>query len=314
MTVLPVATSKPHFGKHELSVTVRNLGDNKPVGDYVTIAQRTIKMWLYLAQCIESSTRVIPDTHNVPIDADKDFVGAETRVTVFNWSYTLPNQIGLTVHSDTFPQQALNVWYALFDTLASFEVAPQTASSAYNSSAQAPTGSQAPATAKGTPQTPIPLGDHGIPGKVSGVPLLTKKDAIATLVAGSPFRMKSVQIEKHSKDGNDYYEFFEPYGGKAGQYSAASVFTDNEVAIKTGFIAYLNSLNVSMKTPLTGEWVLNCVVGKPKTKTVKGEEKTFTNIFVNGMEGMPPVIKVNGSVGEYAYDSDLDGEHDYDMG
>ncbi len=148
MTVLPVATSKQHFGRHELSVTVRNLGDNKPVGDYVTIVQRTIKMWLYLAQCIESGTRTIPDTHNIPIDADKDFVGAETRCTVFNWSYTLPNQIGLTVHSDTFPQQALDVWFALFDTLVSFEIAPQTTPSASNSSAQAPTGSQAPATPK----------------------------------------------------------------------------------------------------------------------------------------------------------------------
>jgi hypothetical protein len=137
----------------------------------------------------------------------------------------------------------------------------------------------------------------------------TKKDAIAKLNAGDKFKMKVVQIEKHSKDGSDYYEFFEPYGGKAGQFSAVSVFVDNEVAIKNGLIDYLNTFNISMKAPLVGEWILNCAMGKPKTKVVKGEEKTFTNIYVNSFEGQP-VSKPPKSSGGYAYDDELDSEFD----
>lgn len=256
-------------------------------------------------------------------DTDGDWtfpqIGEDARVTVWDLkSYEkddsntpLYSRINFHLNSDDLPQVAVNIWWAMEN--ASIRVrehnttpqekvqkAAQTIQNAQEHGADYNAATDTPATPKNVPQTPPqtytlnpgkPASPTNRPQQYNGEsPLLTKKDAIAKLQTGDKFRMKIVQIEKHSKDGKDFYEFFEPYGGKAGQYAAASVFVDNEVAQNNGLIAYLDTLGVKLGQALTGEWITECSIAKPKTKTVKGEEKTFTNIYVNRFEGQELAI------------------------
>ena len=283
MTSVPCANYRRKFYSdervYELNTTSRKV-DSLTVAEQKELIIHTTKLWLYIAKAITLGKRELPPEiafksveagfevqHNTELS---DF--SEPRVTIFDWNHALE----LTVHSSSLPQPTLDNWWAMEDAqqelLVPYPNAPKQAASAENSSAPAP---QAPTTP--------PASQNAANGQNGAV--YTKQNALAKLQPGDSFSMKVVQIERHSKDGKDFYEFFEPYGGKAGQYAATSVFTDNEVAIKNGFIADLDKLGIKLGQALTGEWFVTCVIGKPKTKTVKGEEKTYTNIYVNGFAG-----------------------------
>lgn len=219
-----------------------------------------------------------------PIEFPETF--GEPRATVWNmrdWKSKDTHQFSFHLNSDDVPQVAIDTWLAnqrATQRLAEkFPQKPlQSRQDASPANATPQTGSERPATPKNAPKAEFPNAQEM-------EALMTKKEAIAHLEPGSIFKMKIVQIEKHSKDGKDFYDFYEPYGGKAGQYSAKTVYADNEVALNSGLIAHLETMGIQLGQALTGNWIVNAVVGKPKTKTIKGEEKTFTDIYINSFEG-----------------------------
>lgn len=287
-----LTVSDATIGNRTLSVTTRDCGDTPEMMEELTY--RTIKAWLWIVSQLEQGIYTLPLTaegdalgsvemrlSNEFIDHDApmfDEVEGDARVTVWD-TFKSQSRIGFHLNSSDIPQVAVDTWLANHKAIDRIlaeqsQNTPKTAPQAHSSASTPSTGTSTPSVANGA-------SNDGV------APLLTKKEALAKLQPGSPFRMKVVQIEKHSKDGADFYEFFEPWGGKAGQYSATSVFVDNEIAVNNGLIAYLDTLGVKLGQALTGNWIVNAAVGKPKTKTIKGEKKTFTNIYVNSFEGQP---------------------------
>lgn len=294
MTQVPCVNHRRFFDGYELLITARKLDSNSP-DIYAELIVRTVKLWLYLAKAIQNNMTTLPDEiafRSVEQSIEEDTpdstsdsgllfdVFNENRVTIFDWSHSQGDKfkLNMTVHSNSLPQSVLDLYWAMHSAKQTLETLYPTAQ---NQSTKPSNSSATPPQATTTSKAPE---------NAQKATLYTKKDAIAKLSPGSPFKMKVVQIKKRSQDGKDYYEFFEPWGGKAGQYSAASTFTDNEIAINSGLIAYLDSLGIKVGQALTGDWITNATVGKPKTKTVKGEEKTFTNIYVNSFEGQPEKV------------------------
>lgn len=302
------AVSDVNIPPYILSVSTRDAGHETPEDPQLTedLTYRTIATWLSIVEYLEKGTykytkgsveQVYADYINEQAAKDTDAPKSEpfefkevfgkSRVEV--WATFRGEKNPFHLCSDDNPQRAINVWLAHNKGIkrAKAKFAPE----------QSEQSADAPATPKNAPQPGNAMFTHEPQSNTPTAPqnaananvggFYTKKDAIAKLQPSDKFKMKIVQIEKHSKDGKDFYEFFEPYGGKAGQYSAASVFTDNEVALNNGLIAYLDTLGVKLGQALTGEWVVNCAVGKPKTKMFKGVEQTFTNIYVNSFEGQP---------------------------
>jgi hypothetical protein len=293
MATTPVINYRRYFDSYELNISARKL-DSNPPDIYAELIVRTVKLWLYLAKAIQNNLTTLPDEiafrsveQSIEEDSQDDtdtnvsFDGFdENRVTIFDWSHSQGDKfkLNMTLHSNSLPQAVLDLYWAM-------DSAKQTLSGLYpiaqKQSTQPSNSSATPPQATTTPKAPE---------NAQNATLYTKKDAIAKLPPGSPFKWRVAQIEKHSKDGKDFYEFFEFWGGKAGQYAGSSVFTDNEIAINSGLIAYLDSLGIKAGQALTGDWITNATVGKPKTKTVKGEEKTFTNIYVQSFEGQPEKV------------------------
>lgn len=303
MSKVPVANYRRTFrtdkGSYELNMTARKLDSMSPEVMSILIV-KTVKLWLYIAKAIELEQRELPEViayKSAEMSMENETETElqqfdETRFTVFDWNHKLE----LTLHSNSLPQPTLELWWAMEDAQKELETL-------YPINAQNPANTAPPASAT-QPDKPAALKSQNTPQNARNAQhgyspedahadvaaqgqYFTKKEAIAKLNAGDTFKMKIVQIEKHSKDGADFYDFYELYGGKAGQYSAASVFVDNEIAVNNGLIAYLDTLGIKLGQALTGNWVINASVGKPKTKTIKGEEKTFTNIYLNSFEGQP---------------------------
>lgn len=308
-------------GGYQLSVTTRYHGETQAIMEELTF--RTIQAWLMIvtkfleqqvytlplnedgtirgsveqAYAYELNTRSDTDQPDKPLFEFTETFG-DARVTVWDTFKSNP-RISFHLNSDDVPQVAVDTWLAnqraiqrAFEKFGGIKERVQNASQSRQDAPPAntapQTGSERPATTRAS--NPVPLTDHGIGGKNApasngSIPTLTKKDAIANLKPGDSFKMKIVQIEKHSKDGKDFYDFFEPWGGKAGQYSAKTVYADNEVALNSGLIAHLETMGIQLGQALTGNWIVNAVIGKPKTKTIKGEEKTFTDIYINSFEG-----------------------------
>lgn len=326
-----------------LSVTARDNGEDASILEELTY--RTIGAWLWIASRLEQNVYTIPDELRGSVEsryaadinkdngADSDaptaapFIFQETfgdaRVTIWD-SYRGQKRVNFHLNSDDDLQRAVDTWCATQKALErAFEKWGDKVANVIQDtppvSTQSPAPTDRPATPKNAPSAPVAPHNSARNGYspedahaevAAQGKYFTKKEAIAKLNAGDSFKMKIVQIEKHSKDGSDFYDFYEPYGGKAGQFSATSIFVDNEIALNNGLIAYLDTFGIKLGQALTGNWILNCSVGKPKTKTVKGEEKTFTNIYVNSFVGQTQ--KVKQSSGEYTYDIDLDSEHDVD--
>lgn len=290
------------FNGYNLSVTTRDGGDDPKILEELTL--RTMGAWLKVVSQLELGAYVAPFTGSVEdrycaeIDSkhDTDAPNQEVfklvekwgdpRVTVWNTYRSekklmingIPSLIRFHLNSDDDTQVAIDTWVAQNNAIARLKTqlaktAPQSNVAPSNSSATLPQGNMSPATPKS--QNPPQNGN---------LPIYTKKEAIAKLNAGDSFRMRVTQLKKRSQDGKDYYEIFEPMGSKPGEYSSVTVYTDNEPALNNGLIAALDSLGIKLGQALTGNWLFSCTVGKPKTKTVKGEEKTYTNVYANSFE------------------------------
>lgn len=290
MTTVPVINYRRHFmvdnHDYELNISARKL-DSNPSDVYAELIIRTVKLWLYIAKAIHNNITALPEEiayrsveQSIEEDSATDegsvsFDGFdENRVTVFDWNHKLE----MTLHSNSLPQSVLDLYWAMHEAKSILDgLYPSASQSSHNSQNSSATPPDKPAT---------PKAQNGAANAPSGV-IYTKKEAIAQLQPGDNFKWLVVQIKKRSEDGKDYYEFYEPYGGKPGDFAAKKVFTDNEIAVNNGLIAYLDSFGIQMGQALTGKWITNCTVGKPKTKTIKGEEKTFTDIYINSFDGQP---------------------------
>lgn len=283
MTNVPCVNFRRYFEGYELNITARKL-DGESTEVYAALIVRTVKLWLYLASQINAAKHELPDeiafkSAELSVEADMDgleFDGFdESRVTVFDWNHKLE----MTLHSHSLPQPTLDLFWAMNSAKADLNDLYPITDKIIQDTPPQPTN-EPPATPKGTTRANQPQ----TPTTPQGGVIMSKKDAIAKLQPGDNFKMKVVQIKKRSQDGKDYYELYEPYGGKPGDFAAVSVFADNEVALNNGFIANLDALGIKLGQALTGNWVFNCAVGKPKEKVVKGEKKVFTNIYANSFE------------------------------
>lgn len=117
MNVLACVNFRRVVNGHELNITARNLGDNLSSEHRALLITRTVAMWEYLSRLINNNQRICPETLRTPeesITAESGYTFepfSETRCTVFDWK----GEYGLTIHSDTIPQQALDIYYARVD-------------------------------------------------------------------------------------------------------------------------------------------------------------------------------------------------------
>ena len=313
----PVSVRDLPMGNYILSVTTRHNGESAAIMEELTC--RTVKAWyMIVTRFLEKEVYTLPladdgqlrgsvesaYAYEINTNPDTDrpdqplFEFAETfgdaRVTVWDTFKSNP-RISFHLNSDDIPQHAVDTWLANQRGSARAIEELKIDSAVQTETAQPAPANQAPATPKGNARQQSsnnwPPAQQAATSANGVAPLMTKRDAIAKLQPGNPFRMKVVQIERHSKDGNDYYDFFEPMSsGKAGQYSSKKIYADNEIALNNGLIAYIETLGVQLGQALTGNWIVNCTLGKPKTQTIKGEEKTYTDIYINSFEGQPEPV------------------------
>ncbi len=165
MSKSPVAMHTVYAKGCELRVTARSVDiDLFSPEIYTDLIVRTVKLWVYLATQIEQGVKTLPEqiAHKSVeqsiidmITLDETMQGAtfqetgENRVTVFDWNH----RFELTIHSDTIPQQALDLWWAMHDAKDELEklYPSQSNEKAVNSNAAPPAGTSAPAA----PAAPI---------------------------------------------------------------------------------------------------------------------------------------------------------------
>lgn len=249
-TSLPCANVKKDFGKHTLVITARQPATG--LNTESRLIARTVKFWLYLAGLIEKGERLcneqLQSVENTNDSGEGYEFSPEPRVTVFNWNHELPGNIGLTVHSDTFPQNALSVWWATYDALqelGALQNTPQSNEKGANSSA--------------TPQNQItPKQQQNAVNNPSNaiLPVTGKKQA-KELASGQQFSMNIVKVAMvMSRTGQQTWELFTNYGGKPGQYAEMTVYADNEIAIRDGIVLKLNKLGLIPGKEKDGQWFI----------------------------------------------------------
>lgn len=291
-----LSTSLIDFGNFKLSITTRSVGDSPEVMGELTF--RTIGAWLFLAGKIQREEWLLSDDEMGSVESryidhvnNSDFQLADAwgdaRVTIWD-----KNGIDFHLNSDDDFQTAIDTWLAHklgikralehYKSQHPDKVIQDTpnynAKNTYSpEEAHVEALNNTPATPKGTSRANQPQSTTAPQNSA----FMSKKEAIAKLQPGDNFKMKVVQIKKRSQDGKDYYELYEPYGGKPGDFPAVSIFTDNEVSVNNGLIAALDNLGIKVGQAITADWIFNCTVGKPKEKIVKGETKVFTNIYAN---------------------------------
>jgi len=148
---------------YELQATTRMVDADINLQDiYADLTVRTVKLWFYLASCIQKGERQLPEAiayktveqsviDEVTLDETMrgfEFVDSpESRVTVFDWNHILH----LTIHSNTLPQVALSAFWASRDALAELqELYPQQSSE----NAQKPVAPPSQGTNTPPPQAP----------------------------------------------------------------------------------------------------------------------------------------------------------------
>lgn len=250
MTVLSVVTTKQQFGNDTLSITARNVS-GEPDTLQAALIVKTVSLWLYLRKLIDAGERTSPldKTPEMAVSAGNNITFEtwnETRVTVFDWS----NHYGLTVHSDTMAQNALDVYWGMQDALKQLrEMHPADAP-------QAPQTSAPSAAATSAPEA-----------QESGVTRVSGKKEAKALANHTRFIMPIAQVAAvMSRDGKLTWELYGFYGGKAGQYADMLVYEDNEIAIKSGLVGRLAEIVNKAGSAATGNWIVSGSVGEKNDK------------------------------------------------
>lgn len=123
MSKSPVAMHTVYVKGCELRITARKVDDNNS-DIYTELIVRTVKLWVYLATQIEQGIAALPgaiahksaeESVAAEIRLDETMGGfeftdtGENRVTVFDWNH----RVELTLHSDTEPQRALELYWGM---------------------------------------------------------------------------------------------------------------------------------------------------------------------------------------------------------
>lgn len=259
MTVLPVVTTKQQFGEDTLSITLRNVG-GEPSAIQAELVIKTVSLWQYLKKLIDAGERTTPlnktpemAVQEATMQHDETSQGGysfepwqETRVTVFDWS----NHYGLTVHSDTMAQSALDTYYGLHDALE--QLAPKATETA-PASAQTRESAPAPMVTPEAPKQPV----NGV------IQASRAPNPKETLYAeGQLVAFNVVKVSVGANKGSATYALWGTLGG--GKYPLMTVYKckPNSDENSLGYIAIKDtivSMNLSLDKPEAhGNWRLTC--------------------------------------------------------
>lgn len=236
------------------------------------LVEKTVKMWLYVAKLIARDERQCAVEYSAESSMAARYKSlaaqiAEPRVTV--WGDT-PGGAGFTVHSHSYGQDALDIYYARHDALKGFVSSQETPKPQNGLSTQvaapASPANGAPDAKSAQSTTPSPSAD-GIT-KVSG------KKTAATLPNGSIFELPIYQVKLRSKDDSQYYEVYTKYGSNLGQFPELLIYTDNEQAKANGVLDFLGGFGLTPGKDKLGEWVLRGVVKD------KGDKKNLYAVSI----------------------------------
>lgn len=222
------------------------------------LVESTVKAWLYAADLITRGERTTvieasPETKMAARYKDIVLQLTEPRVTVWG---DMPNGAGFTLHSHSYIQDVLDVYYARLDALAGFATPQEPPKPQTPVSSQGAVASDAnlpPSDAKSTQPNETSANGDGVV-KVNG------KKAAAALANGTLFEVPIYQVRLRSQDDNKYFEFYTKYGSNLGQYPEMKVYTDNEVAKTNGLLGKLEALGLTPGKDKMGEWTVKGVV------------------------------------------------------
>ncbi len=253
---------------YRLNVTARLDPENRM--HMKDLVEKTIKLWLFVAKNIGGNTRTV--TYNTtPEDAIKanHFAPmAEPRVTVWG---DLPTGSGVTVHSHSHAQDALDVYFARQDALGAFT--PQ------NSPQATPT----PATPQNAnlPQSGNVAGQNTTP--VAGVINATRapNPKAVEYADGQMVAYTVNKVAMGANKGSATYALWGPLGQK---YPLMTIYKNkpnsdetapNYIAIKD-FIVGLGLSVDAGKVEAMGNWTLICkAVHVPQAD---GSKKEYLNV------------------------------------
>lgn len=255
MTTFETSQGFVNIEGYRINVTTRLDAENRDAMKELT--EKTVKMWLYVAKLIARGERqcAVEYSAETSMAARHKTLAAqiaEPRVTV--WGDT-PGGAGFTVHSHSYGQDALDVYYARLDALATFATAPESpkAPAATNTPANTENAANGASDAKSAQSTPTPP-------SADGVTKITGKKQAAALPNGSVFELPIYQVKLRSKDDSQYYEVYTKYGSNLGQYPELNIYTDNEQNKANGVLDFLSEFGLTPGKDKLGEWILRGVV------------------------------------------------------
>ncbi len=259
-TYFEAATGFVNIKGFRINVTARLDTENRAAMKELT--ESTVKMWLYIADLLTRGERTCvveysPETKMAARHKEIVTPLSEARVTVWG---DMPGGNGFTVHSHSYAQDVLDVYWARHDALASF---------ATNEPQQPPTPNAAQNAAFAN------LGSNpAIPAPIPGVITATfapspKKPQYA------PGQMVALPVNKVSigaRNGSVAFELWGPLG--KGQYPLLTVFKTkpNSTELSTDYSAaatFLGGLGLSMdagKLEAQGNWRAVCRVAHTNGK------------------------------------------------
>jgi len=241
MTNLPNSQGFIQYEEFNLNVTTRTEG--YPVEKLALITELTIKLWVWCARQILGGIREVsfPDS---PLDkAEMDFEFSEPHCTVWG---DVQNRQGLTVHSHTYAQQALNVYWARYDALAKLGVFD----------AKPIPQANAPQNATNTPSS-------AIAGQLDADVIIGKMNPRSTQIYYADGQLVALPINRFVLAYHEGW-IYEAWGTNGnGQYPALKIFKNKKgkdensaafVALKS-FLEGL-ALNPDTKQSADGSWWL----------------------------------------------------------
>lgn len=289
MSTVPVANYRRIFhtehDSYELNMTARKVDSMTPV-EMSKLIISTVKLWLYLARQIEAGVQELPESiafksaeMSVENETETELVQHhEPRVTVFDWNHRLE----LTVHSNSLPQPALELWYSMNDAQAELDkLYPR----------NAPKPAQEAATAVPHATTYIPENDRTATPKNAPVAPNTPQQPIEGVVmatrAPNPkeksypdgqlveYKINKIVLGTHPTSGSVIYSLWGELGKKYALqtvYVMASNGSEKSYNYKA-VESVLEPLGLSIpgKVQAEGNWKLIC-------KASNAGEKQFMNI------------------------------------
>lgn len=230
-----------------VNVTTRNeimFGPVDRTPRLTTMTINTIRLWKSLVNAVIDGKRFLegerPDNTLAP-----DLPGKEPLVTVWGKFDLHGDEITITVHCDTNPQQALDTAWANIDACNKVREALKAAT---KPAEPAPKTDISPAPAPTPPAAQQTLDI----GQIRHVGTLDKK---AQFVDGELVSFDIAKIEMEEVNGLKKWKVYNFFGSKAGRYPAGglTVYGDNDLSMKA-VGAMLNDLKLQPGGATEGRW------------------------------------------------------------